>query len=373
MLGAGTTRTPKPTIATCAVLAAGVALRDEPLHAPASTTANRSASRCIRRLYDEAAGVRYARSMGQTARCTTIDADITPQFTAAYLREQDEEVAFIEVHTSHALPRLLAALAAAGRAPDDVRWIVVTHAHLDHAAGTSALLAHCPNATVLAHPRTARHLVEPAKLIAGATAVYGEARFATLYGTIAPIEKSRVRALADGESLALGTAQLTVHHTEGHANHHFVVDDPALETVFTGDTFGLVYPALQTRGRFALPSTSPTGFDGGLAKASLAKVLSLGERFVRPTHYGAWEDGRAIATQVERFLDRAIAWVEDAAASGDDTAAMTSAMAARWTRAIREEAPHFDEAQMKLLALDIELNAQGLAFAANAKRAAAGA
>src|SRR5690349_3353939 len=156
----------------------------------------------------------------------TLDCDLLPQFTAVYLRVAGDECAFIETHTAHAQPKLLAALAERHLRPEQVRWIVVTHAHLDHAAGAGALMAACPNATLVAHPRAARHLIEPEKLIAGATAVYGEARFAELYGTIAPIPKQRVLALDDGATFSLGDATLRVHHTAGHANHHFVVADP---------------------------------------------------------------------------------------------------------------------------------------------------
>jgi glyoxylase-like metal-dependent hydrolase (beta-lactamase superfamily II) len=286
----------------------------------------------------------------------TIDADITPRFTACYLRVAGDECAFIEAHTQHALPRLLSALSEHGKKPEDVRYVVVTHAHLDHAAGASALVAACPNATLLAHPRTAKHLIDPEKLVKGAMAVYGEARFTALYGAVPPIPAARVRALADGESFELGGAKLTVWHTSGHAYHHFIVDDPAVETVYTGDTFGLVYPALQTYGRFALPSTSPTGFNAGEARKSLDKVLSLGERFVCPTHWGAWEDSGAIAAQVRRFIDRADEWVKEKL----DEPAMREA----WERAIREEAPSFGAEEYALLALDIELNAQGLAYVA---------
>src|SRR4051812_36301587 len=98
---------------------------------------------------------------------TTIDVDLAPPFTAAYLRTAGSECAYIEAHTSHALPKLLAALAAQGRAVEDVRYVVVTHAHLDHAAGAWALLARCPNATLLAHPSAAKNLIDPAKLVAG--------------------------------------------------------------------------------------------------------------------------------------------------------------------------------------------------------------
>jgi glyoxylase-like metal-dependent hydrolase (beta-lactamase superfamily II) len=298
----------------------------------------------------------------------TIDSDVTPRFTACYLRLAGDECAFVEAHTAHALPRLLAALEAAGKKPEDVRWVVVTHAHLDHAAGAAALLRACPNATLLAHPRTAKHMIDPAKLVAGATEVYGEARFRELYGTIPPIPAARVKSLADGEAFELGGAKLTVWHTSGHAFHHFIVDDPTTESVYTGDTFGLVYPALQTKGRFALPSTSPTGFHAVEANKSIDKVLSLGERFVCPTHYDAWDDGAVIGAQVRRFVDRAETWVDEGSRTDLDANALEARFADAWRKAIAEEAPHFGPEEMKLLALDVELNAQGLAFAADARR-----
>ncbi|AKV01758.1 Beta-lactamase related protein [Labilithrix luteola] len=301
----------------------------------------------------------------------TIDADVTPRFTAAYLRLAGDECAFVEAHTAHAVPKLLAALAEQGKKPEDVRWVVVTHAHLDHAAGASALLAKCPNATLLAHPRTAKNLIDPEKLIQGATAVYGEARFKELYGTVTAIPKERVRALADGESFELGDAKLTVWHTSGHAYHHFAVDDPAVETVYTGDTFGLVYPALQAHGRFAIPSTSPTGFNAAEARKSIDKVLSLGERWVCPTHYDGYEDKQVIADQLRRFIDRAEAWVESAVNGSESPEQMEARFAENWRKAIAEEAPQFGPKEQALLDLDVELNAQGLAFVANAQRAEA--
>jgi glyoxylase-like metal-dependent hydrolase (beta-lactamase superfamily II) len=307
------------------------------------------------------------RRMGQHARFT-VDADVLPQMTACYLRLAGDECAFIEANTSLALPRLLAALAAHGRAPGDVRWVIVTHAHLDHAAGAGALLAACPRATLVAHPRAARNLIAPEKLVESATAVYGEARFRALFGSVTPVPAERVRTLADGESFELGGAKLTAWYTAGHAYHHFVVDDPATETVYTGDTFGLVYPALQRFGRFAMASTSPTGFNAGEARKSLDKVRALGERFVCPTHFDAYDDVGAIAAQVGRFVDRAQAWVEQAARSDESTDAMVARFTAAWWAAIAEEAPRFGAAERAVLELDVELNALGLALVAAAQR-----
>jgi glyoxylase-like metal-dependent hydrolase (beta-lactamase superfamily II) len=298
----------------------------------------------------------------------TVDADVVPRFTACYLRVAGDECAFVEAHTAHALPRLLAALERHGKKPEDVRYLVLTHAHLDHASGASAVMAACPNATLLAHPRTAKHMIDPGKLVRGAKLVYGAARFTELYGEVTPIPAERVRGLEDGESFELGDARLTVWNTYGHAFHHFIVDDPKAETVFTGDTFGLVYPALQTHGRFAFPSTSPTGFDAVEANKSLDKVLSLGERFVCPTHFDAYDDVAEIGALVRRFIDRAGAWVEEASRGTDTQQAIEARFVELWWSAIADEAPRFGDAERQLLALDVDLNAQGLAHAACAIR-----
>lgn len=302
----------------------------------------------------------------------TIDCDVLPRFTAAYLRVADGECAFIETHTAHAVDRLLAALTARGRRPQDVRWIVVTHAHLDHAAGASALLARCANATLLAHPRAARHLIDPGKLIASATAVYGAARFAELYGTIAPIESQRVRALEDGATFELGSATLRVHHTAGHAKHHFVVEDPRLETVYTGDAFGLVYPALQRGARFAIASTSPTDFDPAEARRSIERILALGAKAACLTHFDEVRDLVEVATQVRAWIDRSEKWLDDATTSDQSVPELTARLAADLRRAMLADAAGrgltLDAADLRLLALDIELNAQGIAHVAEKRR-----
>ena len=307
----------------------------------------------------------------------TIDCDVLPQFTAAYLRVAGDECAFIETNTAHALPKLLGALTEHGRRPEDVRWIVVTHAHLDHAAGASALLARCPNATLLAHPRAARHLVDPARLVASATKVYGAAPFAALYGTIDPIPKERVRALDDGATFDLGDASLRVHHTAGHARHHFVVDDPATDAVYTGDAFGVVYPSLQRGVRFALASTSPTDFDPAEARRSIDIILALGERGACLTHFDEVRDLQEVASQLRGWIDRSEEWLEQAAKSPDPMPAMIASLEDKLRAAIAEDASQrglaLDAADWKVLSVDVALNAQGIAFVADKKRRDSGA
>lgn len=309
------------------------------------------------------------------SRLITIDCEyVMPQLAASYLREEGGEVAFIEANTAHAVPRLLAALEQQGLAPEAVKYVIVTHVHLDHAGGASALMAACPQATLLAHPRAARHLIDPARLVASAQKVYGEEAFQSLYGTIEAIDPARVRALEDGEQVTLGGASLRFLHTRGHANHHFVVHDEAKEVVFTGDAFGLVYPALQRAGRFAYPSTSPTDFDGPAAIASVQKVVNLKPRAVALTHFGLFEDVAPIAAQLEGWLELSTRMAEQGAQSGDEVGTLEQRFKWQLDQEFELAAARaglvLTEADRRLIRFDSELNGQGLAFAAVKQRGA---
>lgn len=301
-------------------------------------------------------------------RLYTIDSDyLGPGFAACYLRVQEEEAAFVETNTAHAVPRLLEALEREGLERRQVRWVIVTHAHLDHAGGASALLRELPEATLVAHPRAARHLIDPSRLVASAEAVYGKEAFAKMYGALEPIPAERVRTVEDGDEIPLGSATLRFLHTRGHANHHAAVHDPARDTVFTGDTFGLAYPRLQRAGRFAIASTSPTDFDAAEARKSIDRILSLHTPTACLTHYGEVDELDVMADQLRRWIDRSEILFDLIPTL--DPAKAEDVVADTLTEAMDEEADAvglvLDEDDWKLLDMDIRLNAQGLVFAAN--------
>ena len=165
-----------------------------------------------------------------------------------------------------------------------------------------------------------------------------------------------------------------MHHTAGHAKHHFVVDDPSLQTVYTGDAFGLAYPALQRGARFAIASTSPTDFDPIEARRSLDKILSLGEEAACLTHYDEVPDLLEVAEQVRGWIDRSEGWLEEAVKSEEPLAAITQQIRTKLRLAIDEDASGrglgLTEDDWRVLATDIDLNAQGIAFVADKKRSA---
>ena len=113
----------------------------------------------------------------------TVDPNyIHPGRAAVYLIDADGSAAFVDASTPRSLPILLQALDERGLRPAQVKYVIVTHVHLDHSAGTAALLEACPNAVAVVHPRGERHLVEPARLVKSARRVYGEDLFASLNG-----------------------------------------------------------------------------------------------------------------------------------------------------------------------------------------------
>ncbi len=299
----------------------------------------------------------------------TIDCEYTERagVAAAYLVVEGDEAAFVETNTSLAVPRLLATLEQAGVGPEQVRYIVITHVHLDHAGGAGLLMRRCPNATLLAHPKAAVHVVDPARIIAGAKQVYGGERFADLYGEIVPVAEDRVRIMADGEQLRWGSRTWTFLHTRGHANHHFVLHDDVADAVFTGDAFGIHYPDAQVKGPFAFPSTTPTDFDPEAAHASLDRIVATGAARVFPTHFGQHTDLAGLAAQMHPMITAHAGIVAQADASGIEGEALDLFCLERVTALFDTELLArglSDNAHVRsLVFFDVALNAQGLAFA----------
>jgi glyoxylase-like metal-dependent hydrolase (beta-lactamase superfamily II) len=295
-----------------------------------------------------------------------------PGVAAAFLIVEGDQAAFIENNTTHALPRLLGALQTAGLSPAQVQYAVVTHAHLDHAGGSSALMRACPSATLLAHPRAARHLVDPSKLVASATGVYGQAQFRELYGEINPIPAERVRAIDDGHTLRFGARELHFFHTRGHANHHLCVHDSGSNGIFTGDAFGLAYPRLQGKGTFAFPSTSPTDYLPEEASAVVTQIVGRRPERVFLTHFGEHTDVSGIAEQLLGDLEFSARLFERARGSGLTGKALEqlcrSSLKERFCERLAWRGLAEDEGLWRFLELDLELNAQGIAFAAQKAR-----
>lgn len=291
---------------------------------------------------------------------------------ASYVIRDRGEVAIVETGTARALTRILEALEGAGIAAEAVRYVIPTHVHLDHAGGAGALLAHCPNAELLVHPRGLRHLVDPERLVAGAMAVYGAERFERLYGKVVPADPARVREAADGSRWSLGSRTLLVRDTPGHARHHFCLWDPGSGGWFSGDTFGIAYPELAFGGRpFLMPTTTPVQFEPEALKQSIALLMEAAPRRMYLTHFGAIEPDAALAAGLCAEIDHFVALALGTEAGPDAEERLRTALEARAIERLARAGCRWQrEALARFLAIDSDLNAQGLM---HWRQAAAGA
>ncbi len=197
-----------------------------------------------------------------------------PGLASCYLVEQGGVAGFIDTGTNNSVPILLEVLRRKGISHDDVLFVMPTHVHLDHAGGAGGLMQHFPNATLLMHPRGARHMIDPARLEQGSLAVYGEAAFAEMFGRLIPVDAGRVQEVDDGFELDLNGRKLTFLDTPGHARHHYCVYDELSRGIFSGDTCGASYPELNNgRARFIFPPSTPVQFDPTAWCETLERVM----------------------------------------------------------------------------------------------------
>jgi glyoxylase-like metal-dependent hydrolase (beta-lactamase superfamily II) len=293
----------------------------------------------------------------------TIDTGfVRPRFDAAYLVVEAGRGAFIDCGTNHSVPRLLAALAQAGLAPADVDWLILTHVHLDHAGGAGELMAQLPNARLVVHPRGARHMIDPSKLWAGASAVYGEEVMQQSYGRLRPVAADRVVEAPDGHVVALAGRMLHCLETPGHARHHLTVHDVRNNVCFTGDVFGLSYRELDTSaGPFVLPNTTPVQFDPDALHASIERLLALRPSAMYLTHYGRVEHPEKLAADLHPQIDAMVAIANRCRGLPDRHAAIAEQLTELYAgRAAAHGWRGDTSALLELLGMDIELNAQGL-------------
>ncbi|MBY0369246.1 MBL fold metallo-hydrolase, partial [bacterium] len=184
---------------------------------------------------------------------------------------------------------------------------------------------------------------------------------------IDPVPAERVVEIEDGTLLDWGTRQWRFLHTRGHANHHFVLWDSALQASFTGDSFGVYYPSLQKGGLFIFPSTSPTDFDAEEARISVEKISSLpGDRALL-THFGELRGLNAAAVQLYDWIDFSEQLVKEVQRQGFSGAPAQAfceeRLNARFEEEMRQRGVYGPQA-WKLTGIDRKLNAMGLAYAA---------
>lgn len=294
---------------------------------------------------------------------TAIDTDyVRPYQDASHLLVAGGRAAFVDTGTNHSVPLLLGALKESGIDRGDVDYVFLTHVHLDHAGGAGQLMAALPHATAVLHPRGARHMIDPGRLVQGTKAVYGAGAFHDLYGEIVPIPESRLLVVDDGQVLELGGRPLYFLYTEGHARHHYCLYDPTSAGIFTGDSFGVSYRELDTAaGEFVFPTTTPVHFDPLEAHRAVDRIMAREPRQLFLTHYSRVTGLERLAADMHRGIDDYVDLAKRHADSEARGARMRAAMFHYLVARLREHGVTAnDERLHELLDMDIGLNTMGL-------------
>lgn len=286
-----------------------------------------------------------------------------PLLDAIHLVVEDGRAAIIDTGVASSVPRVLEALHAKGLRPEQVDYVILTHVHLDHAGGAGLLLSKLPNAMLTVHPRGTRHMVDPAKLIEGTVAVYGEAAARRIYGEVAPVARERIVETAHQSTLRLHGREFVFFDTPGHARHHVCMLDTQSGHLFAGDTFGLSYRELDLEGRqFVFPTSSPVHFDPDAEHRSLDLILGLKPGAIYVTHYGQVRDIARMGDDMHRLV---AAHEQLARRERNAGPARHGRLCAGVKQLVLDEARRYGwrlpwDQVLEIFAGDIELNAQGL-------------
>ncbi len=289
------------------------------------------------------------------------------KFAASYIVQDNGEIVIVETNTNYAVPRILNSLKALGYDKEAVKYIILTHIHLDHAGGAGLLMDELKNAKLVVHPRGARHMISPNVLVESVKSVYGNDEYNRLYGDIKEIPEERVLSMTDGDSIEVGNRKLSMIYSPGHAKHHNVVYDDFSGSVFSGDAFGIGYPRFRyEKGDLIFPSTSPVQFDPESAINTFKLIADLKPSRILLTHFGSIENVDEAHSQLKKFInmikESGVKRYSEGLRSDDLDKAISSDI---WgifeSRIIELRGRPFTSDEKEHLFLDVDLNGKGTA------------
>ena len=223
-----------------------------------------------------------------------------PEIIATAVLHGTPGAALVDPGPTTSLATLQDRLSRQGLAVADIRYILLTHIHLDHAGATGSLLKENPAIEVYVHERGAPHLADPAKLIASASRLYGE-DMERLWGEILPVPADRLRILRGGETLSAGGRELRVAYTPGHASHHVTYFEPSSGIAFVGDTAGI----RRGSGAYVMPASPPPDIDLEAWRTSEERILAWDPDTLFLTHFGPFHGARP---HFQQLAERLAVW-----------------------------------------------------------------
>lgn len=287
-----------------------------------------------------------------------------PGLAASYLVVEQGRAALIETGPQLAVPRILDTLKRKSIPRENVEAVIVTHVHLDHAGGAGLLLEKLPNAKLYVHPKGARHVVDPSKLLKSAQLVYGAERFTKILGGLTPAPADRTITPADEGRFFLAGREFVFIHTPGHANHHMCIWDTKSRGLFSGDALGISYRELDgPGGKFLFPATTPVQFDPKNSLASIDRLVAMRPDWLHLTHFDSIPFEMSLVADLKKQLDgyAQAAWGirADTLVDKDQRLLEDIKTLSRERLAVIGCPLTFEESSM-VLAMDWEINVQGL-------------
>jgi len=205
--------------------------------------------------------------------------------------------------------------------------------------------------------------MDPLALYMGAQAVYGAEEMQRSYGTLQPVDAARVRSTADGEVIELAGRPLYFAHTPGHARHHHCIWDDTSGGWFTGDTFGLSYREFDTEaGPWIMPTSTPVQFEPDALHLSVRRLMAMRPQWMYVTHYGRVGDVGRLATTLLDQVDAMVILGRALRDAPHRHERLKQGLLALYTDRLAAHGIRDAQRVADLLAMDVELNAQGLAI-----------
>lgn len=225
-----------------------------------------------------------------------------PRIATCFL-ETSDGLAVVDPGPASTFSRFQDGIRALGATLDDVRIVLLTHIHLDHAGATGWITEANPRARVYVHERGTPHLVDPGKLIRSATMIYGEENMLRLFGEVKPVPPDRIVSLSGGEKLRFGARVIGSAYTPGHASHHTAWYDSGTGIAFTGEAVGDHVGMSEV----PIPVTPPPDVDVELLIASGNRIMEWEPERLFLTHFGPVNHP---APFVQQHATRLVLWSE---------------------------------------------------------------
>jgi glyoxylase-like metal-dependent hydrolase (beta-lactamase superfamily II) len=203
---------------------------------------------------------------------------IDSNFAVYFIREG--KGALIEPGPAAMIPSIQEAMKQLGM--KDPAYVIPTHIHLDHGGAIGSLSRLFPHAKILLHPRGAKHVINPTRLVESTKMAFGD-DFEDRYGPILAVPERQVETPPDGTVISLTERELQIIYAPGHAPHHMAIFDLKTKGLFSGEALGHPNPGAES---LPLPTAAPPSFDIEVYLETMEKLKQLRPRVLFYSHDG---------------------------------------------------------------------------------------